>query len=61
MAKGKKSTRRRKIVHWTAGDLKVLRQHAGKKSAVAISKLLKRSVAAVRYKAHEHQLSLRSP
>ncbi len=37
---------------WTNADVKVLRSLAGKKSVMAIGRSLKRSEAAVRFKAH---------
>lgn len=54
----KKSVRRRKRVDWSAADVKALKGHAGKKSASQIGKVLKRSVAAVRFKAHMLKVSL---
>lgn len=54
----KKSVRRRKRVDWSAADVKALKANAGKKSAAQIGKVLKRSVAAVRFKAHMLKVSL---
>ena len=51
-------SRKRTITRWTASDTKKLRQLAGKKAASAIGRLLKRSEAAVRFKAHALGLSL---
>ena len=54
----KKSVRRRKRVDWSAAHVKTLKAHAGKKSAAQIGKVLKRSEAAVRFKAHMLKVSL---
>jgi hypothetical protein len=43
---------------WTAADLKQLRALAGKKGVKAIGRALKRSEAAVRFKAHMVRISL---
>lgn len=43
---------------WTRDDVKTLRSLAGKKTAKAIGKALKRSELAVRYKAHTAGVSL---
>jgi hypothetical protein len=59
MARKKKSVRRKKRVSWTPADLKLMRQHAGKKPLLQIARLLKRSAAAVRFKASMHRISLR--
>jgi hypothetical protein len=59
MARKKSVARRRKRVLWTAADLKALRQQAGKKSLAQIARALKRSAAAVRFKASFHRISLR--
>jgi hypothetical protein len=50
--------RRRKRVFWTSKDLKLLRKLAGRQTAVRIAKQLKRSVLAVRFKAHKAGISL---
>jgi hypothetical protein len=50
--------RKRTINRWTTSDTKKLRQLAGKKAAGPIGRLLKRSEAAVRFKAHALGLSL---
>jgi len=55
----KKKPARRKRVLWTASDLKLLRQQAGKKNLTQLSRVLKRSEAAVRFKASLHRISLR--
>jgi hypothetical protein len=55
----KKPTRRVSRKRWTAADLKVLRQEAGKKSGAQLSRLLKRSEPAVRFKASVLGISLR--
>jgi len=49
---------RRKRVFWTSKDLRVLRKLAGRRSAAQIAKQLKRSVLAVRFKAHKGGISL---
>lgn len=49
---------RRKRVFWTSKDLKLLRKLAGRRSAARIAKQLKRSVLAVRFKAHKAGVSL---
>jgi hypothetical protein len=49
---------RRKRVFWTPKDLKLLRKLAGRQTAVRIAKQLKRSVLAVRFKAHKAGISL---
>jgi hypothetical protein len=43
---------------WLAADLKQLRALAGKKGVAAIGRALKRSEAAVRFKAHMLRISL---
>jgi hypothetical protein len=50
--------RKKTITRWSASDTKKLRQLAGKKRARAIGRLVKRSEAAVRFKAHALGLSL---
>lgn len=50
--------KRRKLIRWTRDDVKLIRQHAGRKPVAQIAKALKRSVAAVRYKAHILKVSL---
>jgi len=55
----KKKPARRKRVLWTASEIKVLRQLAGKKSLAQLSRVLKRSAAAVRFKASLLRISLR--
>lgn len=59
MARKKKVVRRGKRVLWTAADLKMLRKEAGKKSLTQLARALKRSEAAVRFKASFHRISLR--
>jgi hypothetical protein len=49
---------RRKRVFWTSKDLRLLRKLAGRRSAARIAKQLKRSVLAVRFKAHKAGISL---
>jgi hypothetical protein len=43
---------------WTAVDVRVLRSFAGRKTAKAIGRALKRSEAAVRFKAHTKRIRL---
>lgn len=50
--------RARKRILWTSTHVKLLRRLAGRKSVNAISRELKRSEAAVRYKAHTERISL---
>lgn len=57
MARAKKKTR--KLVSWTAADLKALKTGAGKFKAGKIAKQLKRSESAVRQKAFALGISLR--
>jgi hypothetical protein len=52
----KRARSKRKV--WTAADLKQLRGLAGKKSVKAIGRALKRSEAAIRFKAHMVRVSL---
>ena len=55
MARKKKTLRR-----WGAADLKALKSMAGKKSVKEIASRLKRSEAAVRYKAWSSRVGLTS-
>lgn len=48
----------RSVVRWTPADVKLLRNRAGRKSVKAIGRELKRSEAAVRFKAHMEGISL---
>ena len=50
--------RARKIRRWTPVELKQLRRAAGRQTIAAISRLLKRSPAAIRFKAHMERISL---
>lgn len=50
--------RPRKIKLWTSEEIKLLRRLTGHKSAAAIGRALKRSEAAVRFKAHMEGVSL---
>jgi len=50
---------KKKIIYWTAADIKVMRKLAGKKSARDIGKQLRRSEVAVRLKASQLAVSLR--
>jgi len=59
MARKKKVIRRRKRVLWTAADVKLLRQQAGKQTLAQLGRTLKRSAAAVRFKASSLRISLR--
>jgi len=43
---------------WTAADVKVLRSLAGRKSPKAIGRTLRRTEAAVRFKAHTKRIRL---
>ncbi len=54
----KAKSRRISRVRWTAQDLQALRKMAGQQSKAGIARALKRSVAAVQYKAHIHRISL---
>ena len=49
---------RRKRIVWSAADLKLLRNLAGRQSAARIARKLKRTVQAVRFKAHMNSISL---
>ncbi len=51
-------TTRRKRILWTAVELKALRKLAGKDSVRKISRQLKRSEAAVRFKAWQLRVKL---
>ena len=60
MAKAKKTARKsRTPTVWSAADETKLRKLAGKMPAAKIAKLLKRSVAAITFKAFALRLSLR--
>jgi hypothetical protein len=43
---------------WTPSEVKALRSLAGRKSVKAIGRTLRRSVAAVRFKAHTKRIRL---
>jgi len=49
---------RRKRIVWSTADLKLLRALAGRESAARIARKLKRTVQAVRFKAHVNRISL---
>jgi len=49
---------RRKRIVWSTSDLRLLRILAGRESAARIARKLKRSVSAVRFKAHANRISL---
>lgn len=49
---------RRKRVLWTAAELKLLKKLAGKRGVRQIAKQLKRSEAAVRFKAWQKRIKL---
>jgi hypothetical protein len=49
---------RSKRAFWTSQDLKLLRKLAGRQSAARIARQLRRSVLAVRFKAHVKGISL---
>ncbi len=51
--------RNRKIVYWSAADVRTLNRLAGRRSARDIGKQLSRSEIAVRLKASQLQISLR--
>ncbi len=51
-------TTRRKRVIWTAAELKILRTLAGKERVRKIARQLKRSEAAVRFKAWQRRIKL---
>jgi hypothetical protein len=57
--KTKTAARRGTRKLWTAADLKSLKQQAGKASVVKIARQLKRSAAAVRFRASQEGISLR--
>ncbi|MFZ9708742.1 MAG: hypothetical protein ACO3CV_03775 [Steroidobacteraceae bacterium] len=60
MAKAKKSGRKaRNVAQWSAADEAKLRKLAGKMSTAKIAKALRRSVAAITFKAFALRLSLR--
>jgi len=52
------AARRRKRVLWTSTDVKLLRNLAGKQTVARIARASKRSVAAVRFKAHTKRIRL---
>jgi hypothetical protein len=49
---------RRKRIVWSTTDLKQLRNLAGRESVARIARKLKRTIQAVRFKAHMHRISL---
>ena len=49
---------RRKPTFWTAQDLRTLRKLAGRTSTARIARQLRRTVLAVRFKAHTRGISL---
>jgi len=51
-------TTRRKRILWTSDELKLLKKLAGKESVRKISRQLKRSEAAIRFKAWQKRISL---
>lgn len=51
-------SRKRRVIRWSSRDTKQLHQLAGRKDAKTIGRALKRSEAAVRFKAHMERLSL---
>ncbi len=53
--------RRKPVKPWTAADLKTLSRLAGRESTRTISKQLKRSEGAVRFKAWAERIKLRRP
>lgn len=50
--------RTRRVIPWTPAHVKQLRRLAGRKTVKAIGRALRRSEAAVRYKAHTEGISL---
>jgi uncharacterized protein YciI len=50
--------RTRKVTPWTPAHVKQLQRLAGRKTVKAIGRDLKRSEAAVRFKAHVERISL---
>lgn len=52
-------TQRTKRTPWTPADLKRLSKLAGRVSGIRIARQLKRTEAAVRYKASTHRIRLR--
>jgi hypothetical protein len=49
---------RRKRILWSTAELKLLRNLAGRESARRIARRLRRSLQAVRFKAHANRISL---
>ena len=49
---------RRKRIVWSTAELKLLRNLAGRESAARIARKLKRTVQAIRFKAHVNRISL---
>jgi hypothetical protein len=49
---------RRKRISWSRAEVKLLRSLAGRKNAARIARELKRTVLAVRFKAHTQRISL---
>jgi hypothetical protein len=49
---------RRKRIAWSTADLKLMRTLAGRESAARIARKLKRTIQAVRFKAHANRISL---
>jgi hypothetical protein len=48
----------RKRLFWSSDDVRLLRSLAGRETAARIARKLRRTVLAVRFKAHVHQISL---
>jgi hypothetical protein len=57
MPKAKSKVRRKRIL-WTAGDVRLLKTSARRQPVSKIARQLRRSVAAVRYKATTLKISL---
>ena len=57
MARAKKS-RAKKLRRWEAAEVKLLHQHAGKKTLTQIARALKRTPASIRLKASGLRVSL---
>jgi hypothetical protein len=52
-----RTTRRRRVL-WTSDELKILRKHAGKVGVRNLARQLKRSEAAIRFKAWQKRIKL---
>lgn len=52
------AAKKRKRVLWSSADVKLLRKLAGRQTVARIARALKRSTAAVRFKAHTKRIRL---